>query len=99
MIRRTVARGGSVLIPAFAVDRTEVILVELARLVREDEIPDVPVLVGSPTAPASPRVCRQAIAAARPEVRPGLVGADDPFDPGHLAELRAAQQSMTERRT
>ncbi|HEX6345932.1 MBL fold metallo-hydrolase [Umezawaea sp.] len=94
-IRRTIGRGGSVLIPAFAVDRTEVILVELARLVREGDIPDVPVLVDSPMALASLRVYRRAVDAAWPEVRPELVGAADPFDPGHLAELHTAQQSMT----
>ncbi|MEO6091321.1 MAG: MBL fold metallo-hydrolase RNA specificity domain-containing protein, partial [Umezawaea sp.] len=76
-------------------DRTEVILVEPARLVRDGEIPDVPVLVDSPMALASLRVYRRAITAAWPEVRPELVGAADPFDPGHLAELHTAQQSMT----
>lgn len=49
-IRRTVARGGSVLIPAFAVGRTEVVLIELARLVREGLVPDLPVFVDSPMA-------------------------------------------------
>ena len=94
-VRRTIGRGGSVLIPAFAVDRTEVVLVELARLVREGAIPDVPVLVDSPMAMASLRVYRRAVAAGWPEIRPDLLGAADPFDPGHLAELHTAQQSMT----
>jgi metallo-beta-lactamase family protein len=96
-LRRTIGRGGSLLIPAFAVDRTEVILVELARLVREGAIPDVPVLVDSPMALASLRVYRQALAKAWPEIRPELLDGDgdDAFDPGHLAELHTAQESMT----
>jgi metallo-beta-lactamase family protein len=97
-IRRTVARGGSVLVPAFAVDRTEVVLVELARLVRMGAIPDLPVLVDSPMALASLRVYRQALAERWDEVRPELAGGEDPFDPGHLAELRTVEESMTANR-
>ncbi|HEX8864692.1 MAG TPA: MBL fold metallo-hydrolase [Lentzea sp.] len=93
-IRRTAARGGSVLIPAFAVDRTEVILIELAKLVRAGEIPDLPVFVDSPMALASLRVYRQAIAKSWPEVRPELMDGEDAFDPGQLAELHTATQSM-----
>ncbi|WP_439657787.1 MBL fold metallo-hydrolase RNA specificity domain-containing protein [Lentzea sp. HUAS TT2] len=93
-IRRTAARGGSVLIPAFAVDRTEVILVELAKLVSAGEIPDLPVFVDSPMALASLRVYRQAVAKRWQEIRPELSDGDDAFDPGRLAELHTATQSM-----
>ncbi|MBB5801209.1 metallo-beta-lactamase family protein [Saccharothrix ecbatanensis] len=94
-IRRTAARGGSVLIPAFAVDRTEVVLIELAKLTRAGAIPDLPVFVDSPMALASLRVYRQAVAKSWPEVRPELLHTlEDPFDPGRLAELHTATQSM-----
>jgi metallo-beta-lactamase family protein len=49
-VRRAVARGGSVLIPAFAVDRTELVLLALAELRSAGAIPDVPVHVDSPMA-------------------------------------------------
>lgn len=49
-IRRTVARGGSVLVPAFAVDRTALVLQALARMTAEGRIPRVPVYVDSPMA-------------------------------------------------
>ena len=49
-IRRTIGRGGSVVIPAFAVDRTELVLLALARLRAAGSIPDVPVYVDSPMA-------------------------------------------------
>src|SRR5690606_29869577 len=38
-IVRTAARGGAIVIPAFAVDRTEVLLLTLRRLEREGRIP------------------------------------------------------------
>ena len=48
VIRRTMARGGSVVIPAFAIDRTEIILKTISDMEREGRIPDVPVFVNSP---------------------------------------------------
>lgn len=50
IIRRTVHRGGVVLIPAFAVGRTETVLLHLSRLRDRGELPDVPVYVNSPMA-------------------------------------------------
>ncbi|MDR0435819.1 MAG: MBL fold metallo-hydrolase [Propionibacteriaceae bacterium] len=47
-IRRTIARGGNVLIPAFAVDRTEVVLLTLNRMRAAARIPDVPIYINSP---------------------------------------------------
>jgi len=47
-IRRTAKRGGSILIPAFAVDRTEVLLKTLAEMKAAGRIPDLPVYVNSP---------------------------------------------------
>ncbi|MBK8446897.1 MAG: MBL fold metallo-hydrolase [Micropruina sp.] len=60
VIRRTIARGGTVLIPAFAVDRTPVVLRALAQLRRENRIPDVPIFVNSPMAVAALAVYRTA---------------------------------------
>ncbi len=53
VIRRTVQRGGSVLVPAFAVDRTEIVLKALAEMRRHDRIPQVPIVVNSPMALAA----------------------------------------------
>jgi metallo-beta-lactamase family protein len=92
-VRRTARRGGSVLIPAFAVDRTEVVLLELARLMREEQIPRLPVFVDSPMALAALRVYRKAVSERSPEIRPELFGKHNPFDPGALRELRTAEES------
>ncbi|MGJ3509801.1 MBL fold metallo-hydrolase RNA specificity domain-containing protein [Enemella sp. A6] len=55
-ITRTVERGGTVLIPAFAIDRTETVLRALTSMQREGRIPDVPVVVDSPMALEALRV-------------------------------------------
>lgn len=49
-IRRTVARGGKVVIPAFALERTQELLYHISGLVHNDAIPSVPVFVDSPMA-------------------------------------------------
>jgi len=67
-VRRTIARGGSVVIPAFAVDRTELVLLALSRLRASGAIPDVPVHVDSPMALRALEVY------SRPESAPELIG-------------------------
>lgn len=91
-IVRTAARGGSVLIPAFAVDRTEVLLTALAELKRARRIPDLPVVVDSPMALSCLRVYREAIAQRWPEIRPEL--SDDALDARGVIEVRTAEESM-----
>ena len=50
IIRRTAARGGSVIIPAFAVGRAQSILYHISILKQERRIPDIPVYLDSPMA-------------------------------------------------
>ena len=50
IIRRTAARGGRILIPAFAVGRTQEIIYEIHILTREKLIPAIPVYIDSPLA-------------------------------------------------
>jgi len=50
VVRTTAARGGRVLIPAFAVGRTQELLYSLNSLLREGAIPSIPVYLDSPLA-------------------------------------------------
>jgi metallo-beta-lactamase family protein len=50
VIARTAGRGGTLIIPSFAVGRTQSLLYHLHRLKREKRIPDVPVFLDSPMA-------------------------------------------------
>lgn len=50
IINRTVKRGGSIIIPSFAVGRTQTLLYYLYELKSKKEIPDIPVFVDSPMA-------------------------------------------------
>ncbi len=50
IVARTAARGGVVLIPAFAVGRAQALLYAMHRLKQDDKIPNVPVYLNSPMA-------------------------------------------------
>jgi metallo-beta-lactamase family protein len=50
VINRTAARGGVVVVPAFAVGRAQALLYLVATLKRERRIPDLPVFLNSPMA-------------------------------------------------
>lgn len=50
VVRRVAARGGVILIPAFAVGRSQGVMLHLARLRGRGEIPAVPVFLNSPMA-------------------------------------------------
>ena len=50
VVKRTVARGGKVIIPAFAVGRTQELVYDLHRMMDGREIPTIPIYVDSPLA-------------------------------------------------
>ncbi len=94
-IRRTIQRGGTVVIPAFAVDRTEVILKALRDLMGQQRIPQVPIHVDSPMALAALEVYRQAIADGDSEIRSGIVAAGpDCIVPPDVHAASTPEQSM-----
>ena len=59
VIVRATSRGGKVIIPAFAVGRTQVLLYLLAKLFEAGSIPAVPIYVDSPMAVAATKVFAQ----------------------------------------
>lgn len=93
LIERTVDRGGKVVIPAFAVDRTEVLLYHLRQLHDAGRLPPVPIYVDSPMALAALQVYRGAIRDHADDVRPDLHGDHDLFDLPDLEEVHDAEGS------
>jgi metallo-beta-lactamase family protein len=94
LITTTADRGGVVLMPAFAVDRTAVLLHELTGLMRDGRAPHLPVYVNSPMALAALNVYRTAVTNKSPELRAGIVGGPDPFDSGTLRLVHSVEESM-----
>lgn len=58
VVKRTVERGGKVIIPAFAVGRTQELVFNLNRMMTAGDVPHVPVYVDSPLAVNASQVFR-----------------------------------------
>jgi metallo-beta-lactamase family protein len=93
VIVRTVQRRGIVLVPAFAVDRTEVVLMALRRLAAEGRIPGVPIHVDSPMALGALRIYRRALDRHDADLRADLGDAALDFDREELTEERTVEES------
>ncbi len=92
-ITRTAERGGTVVIPAFAVDRTEVVLHHLRALRESGRIPElVPIYVDSPMALEALRVYRRAVTERRDDVR-DEIEALGVFEPEGIMEVRDVEGS------
>jgi metallo-beta-lactamase family protein len=96
VLNEAIKRGGSILIPAFAVDRTEVILMALRELILAKKIPAIPIYVDSPMALAALNFYREAITLNTAEIRKGVSerwANQDPFDPGQLYQAITVEES------
>lgn len=73
--------GGRVLIPTFALERTQTVLYEIGRLQRAGEVPELPVFLDAPMAARMTDAYRDHPDAFRPEVRRVFEAGGDPFAP------------------
>ena len=80
--RSTAARGGRIIIPAFAIGRVEELLYWLKRLEEEKRIPVLPVFVDSPMAVEALARYQQRLAELDPEMQPGVARRESAARPG-----------------
>src|ERR1035437_6136766 len=95
-LNMAIARGGSILIPVFTVDRTEEILFELRRLFSEGSVKKLPVFLDSPMGETVLNRYRDAFSNEAIDVKPEvltLLKGTDAFDPGKLREMYTVDES------
>src|SRR5688572_12931184 len=92
IVRETTARGGKVIVPAFAIGRVEEILYWLRRLEQERRIPALPVYVDSPMALGALRHYTARVAELDPEMRPAQKGVSI-FATARYQAVASVQQS------
>jgi metallo-beta-lactamase family protein len=93
VIARTADRGGAIVIPAFAIDRTEVILYALRKLTDGGVIPQLPVFLDSPMARSALGFYVRAIAESHHEIRDDIAGHPEVLDPGNLTITESVADS------
>ncbi len=92
LVNRAARHGGVVLIPSFAVDRTEIVLWHLDQLVKAGHVPNLPVFVDSPMASRALDVYRAEARNGSPEIRPEFHG-HELFSSIELTETRTVDES------
>ena len=92
IVRDTAARGGKVIIPAFAIGRVEEVLYWLRRLELEKRIPVLPVYVDSPMALEALNYYAARVAELDPEMRPAQRGVSV-FATARYQAVASVQQS------
>lgn len=95
IVNETVSRGGALLVPAFAVGRTQQLVYALHKLHSKGAIPDLPIFVDSPLATRSTEVFRLHPEVFDADVREFLLTDDDnnPFGFGRLQYTQSVEQS------
>jgi metallo-beta-lactamase family protein len=93
-VRYAVSNGGKVLIPAFAVERTQEILYILAEFDRAGSLPRIPVFVDSPLAIKATQIFRNNRKYYDEEAKAILQQGYDPFDLPTLRFTETTEKSM-----
>jgi metallo-beta-lactamase family protein len=93
-IEYATAKGGKIMIPAFAVERTQEILYVLGEFHREGRLPDIPIFLDSPLAIKATRIFRNNKRYYDEEALAIVDRGFDPFDMPNLRFTETTRQSM-----
>ncbi len=93
VVNRTAGRGGKIIVPSFAVGRTQQLVLLLHQLMDADRIPSIPIYVDSPLAINATEVFRKHPECWNQEARQFLTDGRDPFGFGRLKYVREASES------
>ena len=78
VVKRTVERGGKVIVPAFAVGRTQELVYDLNQMMQDGDVPRVPVYVDSPLAVNATQVFKNHLECFDEETRQFVLEARHP---------------------
>jgi metallo-beta-lactamase family protein len=94
IVTETIAAKGALVIPAFSIERTQVILYELNNLVEGKEIPSVPIFLDSPLGSKVTDIYARAMRDFNAGVQQEIKGGDSIFNFPKLSITHGARDSM-----
>ncbi len=94
IVQSTLSAGGQVIIPAFAVGRTQAVLYELAELIRSGAVPTIPVFVDSPMAIDATEILRRHPECFDEEMNQLIQADQSPFQLPQLEICRSREASI-----
>ncbi len=93
IITETVQKGGALVIPAFSIERTQVILYELNNLVEQKKIPSVPVFLDAPLGEKVTELYSRSTQDFNPGVQGEIQKGDNIFDFSRLSITHNSHES------
>lgn len=93
IINESYNRSGNIVIPAFAIERTQEIIYTLGKLIKEGEIPKIPVYIDSPLAISATEIFRKNRECFDDEAKNVLLNGESPLDFDGLYFTRSTDES------
>lgn len=93
IVSRTCARGGKIIVPSFAVGRTQQLVLLLHQLSDAGRLPSIPIYVDSPLAVAVTEIFRKHSELFDEETKQFLARGEDPFGFSRLRYIRDVAES------
>lgn len=94
VVKAAIKSGGNLVIPAFAVERTQALLYDLKSLMDAGEIPQINVYIDSPMAVSATEIFRRHPDCYDAETKAMLAGAGSPFEFPTLTYVREVAESQ-----
>ncbi len=95
IIESVIKQQGTLLIPAFSVERTQLVLYEINNLVEQDRIPVIPVYLDSPLAIKATEIYRKNTEVFNDTSKKAIEGGDDIFNFDKLSFVTSNRESQT----
>lgn len=86
-------QGGTLIIPAFSLERTQALLLEINNLIEQKIVPTLPVFLDSPLAITVTEIYRRHTAYLKPAVQEQIASGDDIFDFPGMAFTATVKES------
>lgn len=93
VIQEALANQAKVVIPAFAVERTQDIIYTLGELIRKGFIPSIPVYIDSPLAISATEIFKKNSDYFDPETKALLLGGENPLELPEIIYTRTTEES------
>lgn len=89
----SINRNGNIVIPAFAIERTQEIIYSLNKLFKNNELPRIPVYIDSPLAISATEIFRDNSQCFDEEMKKIIMSGDNPLDFPNLHFTKSAEES------
>lgn len=94
VIEDTIKKQGVLMIPAFSIERTQDLLLELNEMIENKQIPEIPIFIDSPLAIKVTKIYQKSKEYFNKEVKDDILGGDDIFKFPKLRFTESSQDSI-----